>query len=104
MNETSVTKIILMQTEKLARQYGYDFLYEPQGDKTLCQIIQRDEDGSILGTPLSFHIDMNEEKGIGQISYYHEQGEFKKQDVSVFEENSLVNVFLFIQQRLQINS
>ena len=46
---------------------------------------------------------MNEDKGTGDIIYYHEQGEFKRQQVNVYEENSLVNVLLFIQERLKVN-
>ncbi|MEM4993308.1 hypothetical protein C1N83_17690 [Priestia aryabhattai] len=98
-----ITALIVAQVEKLAHQFGYDFLSEKQGNQTLCQILQRDEDGSILATPLSFHLHMNEDKGTGDIVYYHEQGEFKRQQVNVYEENSLVNVLLFIQERLKVN-
>ncbi|TYR79749.1 hypothetical protein FZC66_11405 [Priestia megaterium] len=99
----SITKLILVQAEQIARQFTYDFLSEQQGDQTLCQIIQRDEDGSILATPLSFHVKISEEKGTGEIIYYHENGEFKRQLVNIYEENSLINVLTFIQERLRIN-
>ena len=36
-----ITALIVAQVEKLAHQFGYDFLSEKQGNQTLCQILQR---------------------------------------------------------------
>ncbi len=49
-----ITALIAAQVEKLARQFGYDFLSEKQGNQTLCQILQRDEDGSIFSNAAWF--------------------------------------------------
>ena len=35
-----ITALIAAQVEKLARQFGYDFLSEKQGNQTLCQILR----------------------------------------------------------------
>ncbi|WP_459502145.1 hypothetical protein [Bacillus sp. C1] len=99
----SIQTLLLSQIEKLAQSFHYDFLYEVEQQKTLCQILLRDDNGSIVATPLSFHMSINEFTGKGELVFYHEHGEFHRQKFDIYTEDSLVKLLLFIQERLQIN-
>ncbi|MCK2000421.1 hypothetical protein MZM54_03320 [[Brevibacterium] frigoritolerans] len=103
MKDTAIRDLLLKQTEQIALNFRYDFVYEIEERSTLCQIVYRDDSGSILGTPLSFHLKVNEDIGKGEIIYYHSKGEFKRQKFDVYEENSLLNILVFIQERLSSN-
>lgn len=100
----SIKNIMLKYIENISRANHYDFLYDDEDGKLLCQIIYRDNDGSILATPLSFHLLFNQNDDSGEIIYYHSKGEFKRQKFSIYEQESLVNILLFIQERLNMNS
>lgn len=100
----SIRKILLTHLENISLNNGYDFLYDDEDGALLCQIIFRDNDGSILATPLSFHLLINEEKGNGEIIYYHSKGEFKRQKFNIIEQNSLLEILLFVQERLTYNT
>lgn len=103
MKDTTIRDLLLKQTEQIAFNFRYDFIYETEERSTICQIVYRDDLGSILATPLSFHLNVDEDKGKGEIIYYHSKGEFKRQKFDVYEENSLLNILVFIQERLSSN-
>lgn len=103
MKLDSIQQLLMVQFEQLVAKLKYDFLYEDDIGKLLCQVVKRDDDGGILATPLSFHVVVDEEKGTGEFTFYNSQGAFKKQNFNVFEQDSLINVLLYVQERLSIN-
>lgn len=103
-NDSTIKKLLLAQCENLSLKSGYDFLYDDEEGTLLCQIIFRDNDGSILATPLSFHLIIDEYKGCGKVIYYHSKGEFHRQSFNIYETETLVNIFSFIQERLNYNA
>lgn len=104
MNESSsIQALLLSQIEKLSQAFHYDFLYEEDQKGTLCQILLRDDNGSIAATPISFHMLVNEGTGKGELIFYHEHGEFHRQKFDIYTEDSIVKLLLFIQERLQVN-
>lgn len=100
----SIRKILLTHLENISINNGYDFLYDDEDGTLLCQIIFRDNDGSILATPLSFHLLINEDEGNGEIIYYHSKGEFKRQKFDIIKQDSLLDILMFVQERLKNNS
>ncbi|MBC6973594.1 hypothetical protein H9I32_14850 [Bacillus sp. Xin] len=100
---SSIQTLLLSQIEKLTQPFHYDFLYEVEQQKTLCQILLRDDNGSIVATPLSFHMSIDEVAGKGECIFYHEHGEFHRQKFDIYTEDSIVRLLLFIQERLQVN-
>ncbi|MDM5186906.1 hypothetical protein QUF99_05910 [Bacillus sp. DX4.1] len=99
----AIQTLLLSQIEKLSQSFHYDFLYEKEEQGTLCQILLRDDNGSIVATPLSFHMLINEATGKGELIFYNEHGEFHRQKFDIYTEDSLVKLLLFIQERLQVN-
>ncbi len=101
---TSIKQLIIQQIENIAYMSRYDMVYEQNdNDQLLIQIIKRDDDGGIMGTPLSISLEVNEESGTGEVVYFHAKGEFKRQSFNVYTEDSLLNVLVFINERLSIN-
>ncbi|PDZ94156.1 hypothetical protein CON36_35310 [Bacillus cereus] len=104
MSVESIKELILNQVENIAVTNRYDMVYEQNDEnQLLVQILKRDQDGGILGTPLSFDLHVNEDKGDGEFIFYHAMGEFKRQKFNVFQEGSLLEVLTFINGRLSIN-
>ncbi|MBJ8026872.1 hypothetical protein ABES33_23010 [Bacillus pseudomycoides] len=99
----AIQTLLLSQIEKLSQSFHYDFLYEEAQQGTLCQILLRDDNGSIVATPLSFHMLINEVAGKGELIFYNEHGEFHRQKCDIYTEDSIVKLLLFIQERLQVN-
>lgn len=102
MNVDSIKQLLLNQFQELLLQFRYDFVYDEADGKLLCQVVKRDFEGSIIGTPLMFHLSVNEEEGTGEVIYYNVNGEFKRQQFDVFVEGSLNEVFDFISGRLSV--
>lgn len=101
MSVTSIKELILVQVESIAQQNQYDMVYEQNdAEQLLVQIIKRDFEGDIIATVLSFHLRVDEGIGTGELIYYHQYGEFKKQEFNVFQQGSLPEVLAFISDRL----
>lgn len=80
-NSKSLKQILLSQIEVIAMHEGFDFLYEEDDEnEVLGQIIERDDAGSIMDTPLSFQLSINEERGNGTIIYYQPEGEVARKN------------------------
>ncbi|MBX9957954.1 hypothetical protein H7T43_24145 [Peribacillus simplex] len=91
-----IKKLLLSQIEKVVIGLQYDFLYEDEYGELLCQVIQRDSSGSIESTPISFHIQINEEKGTGHLIYYQAQGEMNRQSFDIENPDTILDILTFI--------
>lgn len=98
-----IQNLLLSQIEQLSQSFHYDFLYEKEEQGSLCQILLRDDNGSIVATPLSFRMFVNEVAGNGELIFYSTQGEFSRQKFDIYKEDSIVKLLLFIQERLKTN-
>lgn len=99
----TIKDFLLRQIEQVAVAYKYDFLYEVD-EEFICQIIKRDMNGEILGTPLTLKLEIDEENGEGVVIFYNEQGEFKQIEFTIEKPETIAEIVLFIQERLSINS
>ncbi|MFD6438470.1 hypothetical protein ACFWDG_01335 [Peribacillus sp. NPDC060186] len=96
----NIKQLLLSQIEKVVIDLRYDFLYEDEYDEILCQVVQRDSSGSIENTPISFHLHINEEKGIGHLIYYQAKGEIKRQSFDIENPTTILNILSFITEVL----
>ncbi|MFP3725775.1 hypothetical protein U8V72_11295 [Priestia filamentosa] len=104
MSLNSIKELLLKQIEHIAQSARYDMVYEQNdSDQLLVQIIKRDDNGGIIGTPLSLDIVIDEDRGNGEVVFYHSKGEFKRQEFDVYKEGSLLDILVHISQRLNIN-
>lgn len=99
----TIKDLLLNKIEEVALRLTYDFLYEDMDDEFICQIIKRDADGGILGTPLTLKLEIDEEKGKGEVVYYHEKGEFHRQNFSIKNPETIAHVVFYIHERLSVN-
>lgn len=99
MSETNaVQHLLLSQIDNIATNLQLDFLYERnETGELLGQMIQRDESGSILETPLSFVIHINEEKGKGTFKFYTPKGELSSKDFNIQNPQTIIAILAFIQ-------
>lgn len=99
----TMKELFLTKLEELSLRLAYDFLYEDEHGELICQIVKRDADGAIMGTPLSMTFEIDEDKGNGEVVYYNSKGEFKKQEFSIEKPETIVEVVVFVQERLSLN-
>ncbi|MCK1993871.1 hypothetical protein [Peribacillus muralis] len=92
----NIKELLLSQIEKVVIGLRYDFLYEDDYGQLLCQVIKRDSAGSIESTPLSFQIEIDEEKGTGRLIYYQAEGEIARQSFNIEKPATVVEILTFI--------
>ncbi|AOH53447.1 hypothetical protein ACQKGI_18915 [Peribacillus muralis] len=92
----NIKELLLSQIEKVVISLRYDFLYDDEFGQLLCQVIQRDSVGSIESTPLSFQIQINEEKGTGRLIYYQAEGEMNRQSFDIENPATIVDILTFL--------
>ena len=98
----SLKQILLSQIEAIAMNEGYDFLYEDEDNEkeVLGQIIERDDAGSIMDTPLSFQLSINEERGNGTIIYYQPEGEVARKKFDLESTETIITLLGYVQTAL----
>lgn len=96
----SLKQILLSQIEAIAMNEGYDFLYENEENEVLGQIIERDDSGSIMDTPLSFQLSINEERGTGTIIYYQSEGEVARKKFDLASTETIITLLGYVQTAL----
>lgn len=96
----SLKQILLSQIEAIAMNEGYDFLYEDAENEVLGQIIERDDSGSIMDTPLSFQLSINEERGNGTIIYYQPEGEVARKKFDLESTETIITLLGYVQTAL----
>lgn len=98
----SLTELILDKVGEIAATYCFDFVFEPEGDdgQPIAHVVKRDEEGSIIGTALVFRLFIEEELLEGEIIFYNQQGEFKRNKFNV--EKGLIETLQFIDNHLAL--
>lgn len=97
----SIKQVLLSQIEAIAINEGYDFLYEGDENEVLGQIIERDDAGSIMDTPLSFQLSINEEKGNGTIIYYQPEGEVARKNFNLENTETILTLLGYVETALR---
>ena len=96
----SLKQLLLTQIEVIAMNEGYDFLYEDEDNEVLGQILERDDAGSIMNTPLSFQLSINEERGNGTIIYYQPEGEVARKKFDLERHETIITLLGYVQTAL----
>lgn len=100
-NSKSLKQILLSQIEVIAMHEGFDFLYEEDDEnEVLGQIIERDDTGSIMDTPLSFQLSINEKRGNGTIIYYQPEGEVARKKFNLESTETIITLLGYVQTAL----